>query len=55
MRRKYFLMTLVEILTLVFIAFYIYNKVLFISNNSKIQTNKVVSKFNIREKNFYER
>lgn len=55
MRKKNFLLKLAEGIFLVFVAFYIYNKVMFISNNSKITTNNITDKFNIREKNFYKK
>lgn len=55
MRNKGFLISLIEILFICFFLFLIYNKGLYIYNTSKIETNKVISKFNIREKNFYEK
>lgn len=55
MINKGFLISLIEILFICFFLFLIYNKGLYIYNTSKIETNKVISKFNIREKNFYEK
>lgn len=55
MRKKYFLISLLEIIILIFTIFYMYNKIMYISNESKMKTIEITQKFNIREKNFYEK
>jgi len=54
MKKKHFILSLIEILFVIFAIFFIYNKIMYIVNVSRVETENVCSKFKIRDKKFYE-
>ena len=54
MKKKHFILSLIEISFVIFAIFFIYNKIMYIVNVSRVETENVCSKFKIRDKKFYE-
>lgn len=53
MKKLNFLVSIIKFILLILAVLYLYNKFLFINNNSKLETTKVVSNFKIRPIDFY--